>query len=161
MMAHLGDADRRRMARSGFGPLGPEEGLVLFDAAVAGDEPVVVAARLAPAALRAGDPAANRPPMPAADAGDGSGDRPGRAPMAAAPGERGEALLARVGPWRPASWATGTRRARSTRTPCWRTWDWTPWPRSICATNSRHRRGWHCRPRCCSTSRHRARSPPN
>ncbi|MFD7531134.1 type I polyketide synthase [Streptomyces sp. NPDC059849] len=96
MMAHLGDADRRRMARSGFGPLGPEEGLALLDAAVAGDEPVVVAARLAPAALRAGDPAANRPPTPAADAGDGSGDRPGRTPMAAAPGERGEALLARV-----------------------------------------------------------------
>ncbi|MFD0344432.1 type I polyketide synthase [Streptomyces sp. NPDC127117] len=96
MMAHLGDADRRRMARSGFGPLGPEEGLALFDAAVAGDEPVVVAARLAPAALRAGDPAANRPPTSAADVGDASGARPGRAPMAAAPGERGEALLARV-----------------------------------------------------------------
>ncbi|MFJ2788649.1 MULTISPECIES: type I polyketide synthase [unclassified Streptomyces] len=52
MTAHLGDAELRRMARSGFGPLAPEEGLALFDAAVAGDEPVVVAARLGPAALR-------------------------------------------------------------------------------------------------------------
>ncbi|MGW5446091.1 type I polyketide synthase [Streptomyces asiaticus] len=100
MMAHLGDADRQRMARSGFGPLGPEEGLALFDAAVAGDEPVVVAARLAPAALRGGEPAANRLRTPAADAGDRGdrdGDRRGRAlataspgaSLGASPGERG------------------------------------------------------------------------
>ncbi|AXE76403.1 type I polyketide synthase [Streptomyces atratus] len=93
MMARLGNADRQRMARSGFGPLGPEEGLVLFDAAVAGDEPVVVAARLAPAALRGGDPAANRLRTPAADAG---GDRLGRAPAAAPPGEQGGVLLTKV-----------------------------------------------------------------
>ncbi|TMU98624.1 KR domain-containing protein [Streptomyces sp. DASNCL29] len=89
MMAHLGDADRQRMARSGFGPLGPEEGLALFDAAVAGDEPVVVAARLAPAALRGGEPAANRLRTPAADAGDAGdrgGDRRGRALAAASLG---------------------------------------------------------------------------
>ncbi|MFG2631030.1 type I polyketide synthase [Streptomyces sp. NPDC048473] len=96
MMAHLGDADRQRMARSGFGPLGPEEGLVLFDAAVAGDEPVVVAARLAPAALRGGDPGANRLRTPAADGGDGGGDRIGRALAAAPPGERGGVLLTKV-----------------------------------------------------------------
>ncbi|MFB7009864.1 MULTISPECIES: SDR family NAD(P)-dependent oxidoreductase [unclassified Streptomyces] len=96
MMAHLGDADRQRMARSGFGPLGPEEGLALFDAAVAGDEPVVVAARLAPAALRGGGTAANRLRTPAADAGDGGGDRLGRAPAAASPGEQGGALLTKV-----------------------------------------------------------------
>jgi acyl transferase domain-containing protein/acyl-CoA synthetase (AMP-forming)/AMP-acid ligase II/acyl carrier protein len=53
MTAHLGETDRRRMARSGFVPLGAEEGLALFDAAVAGDEPVVVAARLAPSATAA------------------------------------------------------------------------------------------------------------
>ncbi|MFF3956552.1 type I polyketide synthase [Streptomyces sp. NPDC001890] len=102
MMAHLGDADRRRMARSGFGPLGPEEGLALFDAAVAGDEPVVVAARLAPAALRGGDMAANRLRSPAGeedragDGGDGGGDRLGRLPAAASAGELGGVLLTKV-----------------------------------------------------------------
>ncbi|MBL1112846.1 SDR family NAD(P)-dependent oxidoreductase [Streptomyces sp. 110] len=96
MMAHLGDADRQRMARSGFGPLGPEEGLALFDAAVAGDEPVVVAARLAPAALHGGEPAANRLRTPAADARDRGGDRRGRALAAASPGERGGVLLTKV-----------------------------------------------------------------
>ncbi|WP_271208627.1 type I polyketide synthase, partial [Streptomyces poonensis] len=65
MMAHLTDTDLRRMARSGFGPLEADEGLALFDAAVAGDDPVVVAARLAPAALSGGAPAAgrSRPPV--------------------------------------------------------------------------------------------------
>ncbi|MER5361088.1 SDR family NAD(P)-dependent oxidoreductase [Streptomyces sp. NPDC002785] len=96
MMAHLGDADRQRMARSGFGPLGPEEGLALFDAAVAGDEPVVVAARLTPAALRGAVPAANRPRTPAANTGDGGGDRLGRASAAAPPGEQDAALLTKV-----------------------------------------------------------------
>ncbi|WP_327258310.1 type I polyketide synthase [Streptomyces sp. NBC_01240] len=99
MMAHLGDADLRRMARSGFGPLGPEEGLALFDAAVAGDEPVVVAARLAPAALRGSGTAANRVRTPAADgddAVDGGGDRLGRSPAAASPGEMGGVLLTKV-----------------------------------------------------------------
>ncbi|MFF3729192.1 SDR family NAD(P)-dependent oxidoreductase [Streptomyces sp. NPDC002476] len=95
MMAHLGDADRQRMARTGFGPLGPEEGLDLFDAAVAGDEPVVVAARLAPYALRGG-PTANRIRTPGAGTGDGGGDRIGRTPAAAPPGERSEALLTKV-----------------------------------------------------------------
>ncbi|MFE7620198.1 SDR family NAD(P)-dependent oxidoreductase, partial [Streptomyces sp. NPDC057496] len=65
MMAHLGDADLRRMARAGFGPLGPDEGLALFDAAVAGDEPVVVAARLGPAALGGGGGTRDRPRPPA------------------------------------------------------------------------------------------------
>ncbi|MGW0957594.1 type I polyketide synthase [Streptomyces gelaticus] len=99
MMAHLGDADRQRMARSGFGPLGPEEGLALFDAAVAGDEPVVVAARLAPAALRGGGTAADRLRTPAADGNDGAdgnSDRIGRTPAAAPPGERGGMLLMKV-----------------------------------------------------------------
>ncbi|MFV2121831.1 beta-ketoacyl reductase, partial [Streptomyces sp. Act-28] len=51
MTAHLTDTDLRRMARSGFDPLEAAEGLALFDAAVAGDDPVVVAARLDPAVL--------------------------------------------------------------------------------------------------------------
>ncbi|MER5985533.1 type I polyketide synthase [Streptomyces sp. NPDC001787] len=95
MMAHLSDADRQRMDRSGFGPLGPEEGLALFDAAVAGDEPVVVAARLAPAALRGGERAAG--PLPAPAGTDGrEGDRRGPEPAVAPSGEQGEVLLAKV-----------------------------------------------------------------
>ncbi|TGB07539.1 SDR family NAD(P)-dependent oxidoreductase [Streptomyces palmae] len=96
MMAHLGEADRQRMARSGFGPLGPAEGLALFDAAVAGDEPVVVAARLGPAALHGGGEAAHRLRTPAADAGGRGGDGIGRALAAASPGEPDGLLLAKV-----------------------------------------------------------------
>ncbi len=94
MTAHLGDADRRRMARSGFGPLGPEEGLALFDAALAGDDPVVVAARMdRPAAVGDG-PAAD--PLRTPAAGGADGDRLRRALAAAPPGERSELLLAQV-----------------------------------------------------------------
>ncbi|MEU7022620.1 type I polyketide synthase [Streptomyces sp. NPDC046203] len=91
MMAHLSDADLRRMARSGFAPLGPEEGLALFDAAVAGDEPVVVAARLTPST-----------PRPAAPSGSGGGGgredggSPRRALAAVSPGERPGVLLATI-----------------------------------------------------------------
>ncbi|MFD8828614.1 beta-ketoacyl reductase, partial [Streptomyces sp. NPDC059605] len=96
MMAHLGDADLRRMARAGFGPLGPDEGLALFDAAVAGDEPVVVAARLGPAALGdgGGGGTADRPRPTAV--GAGGGERPGLGPAAASPDEMGKVLLAGV-----------------------------------------------------------------
>ncbi|MHC3454409.1 type I polyketide synthase [Streptomyces prasinus] len=99
MMAHLTDTDLRRMARSGFGPLEADEGLALFDAAVAGDDPVVVAARLVPAALSGGDPAADRsrPPVPgAAGTSGGGGALFGRRLAAASPGERGELLLTEV-----------------------------------------------------------------
>ncbi|MFY4722907.1 type I polyketide synthase [Streptomyces sp. LaBMicrA B280] len=95
MMAHLDDADRRRMTRAGFVPLGPAEGLALFDAAVAGAEPVVVAARLAPAALRGADPAANRIRTRAADQRTGGG-RLGAALAAASPGEQAGVLLTEV-----------------------------------------------------------------
>ncbi|BCY13294.1 hypothetical protein L3i22_083820 [Actinoplanes sp. L3-i22] len=48
-------ADVRRMSRSGVRPLGPERGLALFDAALAGAEPVPVALDLdLPALRRAG-----------------------------------------------------------------------------------------------------------
>ncbi|MGW7705721.1 type I polyketide synthase [Streptomyces sp. NPDC054771] len=96
MMAHLGDADRQRMARSGFAPLGPDEGLALFDAAVAGDEPVVVAARLFPAALRGSDAAANPLRTPAAHTVDGSGDGLGRLSAVASPDEMHGVLLTKV-----------------------------------------------------------------
>ncbi|MEU0744198.1 SDR family NAD(P)-dependent oxidoreductase [Streptomyces sp. NPDC006134] len=99
MMARLGDADLRRMARSGFGPLEEDEGLALFDSAVAGDDPVVVAARLDPGVLGGGDPAVGRSPAPvsaAAGAGGGGGAPLGRRLAAASPGERMGLLLTEV-----------------------------------------------------------------
>ncbi|MFJ8504883.1 SDR family NAD(P)-dependent oxidoreductase [Streptomyces avermitilis] len=80
MSASLGEADLRRLARSGHGALSAEEGLALFDTAVASGLPVLAAARLAlgeadpdavAAPLRALLPAAHRGPAhrqaPAAD----------------------------------------------------------------------------------------------
>ncbi|MEF9901724.1 SDR family NAD(P)-dependent oxidoreductase [Streptomyces sp. P9-A2] len=99
MMAHLTDTDLRRMARSGFDPLEKEEGLALFDAAVAGDDPVVVAARFGPAALSHGVPAAGRSRVPGSattGAGGGGGAPLVRRLAAASPGERGELLLTEV-----------------------------------------------------------------
>lgn len=93
MTAHLGDTDLRRMARSGFTPLAAEEGLALFDAAVAGDDPVVVAARLDAAVLSRGEPV----PGPERAAGSGGGGDPFARRLAAAPPEeRGALLLAEV-----------------------------------------------------------------
>ncbi|MEU5540474.1 type I polyketide synthase, partial [Streptomyces sp. NPDC020362] len=48
----LDEAGRSRMARSGVLPLSTEDGLRLFDAALASDEPVLVPVRLDTAALR-------------------------------------------------------------------------------------------------------------
>ncbi|MFE9724028.1 type I polyketide synthase [Streptomyces sp. NPDC005794] len=93
MTAHLGDADRRRMTRAGFAPLGTQEGLALFDAAVAGDDPVVVAARLEVAALRGGGPAPS--PLGTPTAGEG-GHRLSRVLATASPGDRAEVLLTEV-----------------------------------------------------------------
>lgn len=56
----LGAADRDRIARSGLVPLSPEEGLELFDTAVARDVTAAVVARLDLAAVRAR--AAEEPP---------------------------------------------------------------------------------------------------
>ncbi|MFF3617162.1 SDR family NAD(P)-dependent oxidoreductase [Streptomyces sp. NPDC002580] len=52
MTESLGGADRTRLARGGVLPLSDEEGLELLDAALALQEPLVVAARLDLAALR-------------------------------------------------------------------------------------------------------------
>ncbi|CAL9612529.1 2-succinylbenzoate--CoA ligase [Streptomyces sp. enrichment culture] len=95
MTAHLTDADLRRMARSGFGPLEEDEGLALFDSAVAGDDPVVVAARLGPGIPGGGGPAGDRsrPPAPAAA---GGGAPLGRRLADASPDERGGLLLTEV-----------------------------------------------------------------
>ncbi|MDX3745666.1 SDR family NAD(P)-dependent oxidoreductase [Streptomyces sp. AK08-02] len=53
MTGHLGDDEVRRIARSGLPPLTDEQGLALLDAALAVDEPLLVALRLDTAALRA------------------------------------------------------------------------------------------------------------
>nr|WP_308401698.1 SDR family NAD(P)-dependent oxidoreductase [Streptomyces roseoverticillatus] len=63
----LAEADRARMARSGVLPLPPEEGLRLFDAALASDEAVLAPVRIDTGALRAGEaPAVLRALVPAA-----------------------------------------------------------------------------------------------
>ncbi|WRZ96258.1 SDR family NAD(P)-dependent oxidoreductase [Streptomyces sp. NBC_01007] len=51
----LAEADRARMARSGVLSLPPEEGLRLFDAALASDEAVLAPVRIDTGALRAGE----------------------------------------------------------------------------------------------------------
>ncbi|GAB3897543.1 hypothetical protein GCM10029964_080580 [Kibdelosporangium lantanae] len=57
MAADLSDVDKARMARSGVAPISTAEGLALFDAALDGEHPVVVPARLRP---RQGSPAVFR-----------------------------------------------------------------------------------------------------
>lgn len=54
MGSTLGQADRARLSRTGIVPLSPERGLALLDAAVAGDNPILVPIRLDLAALRSG-----------------------------------------------------------------------------------------------------------
>jgi len=53
MTASLGDLDRSRMRRAGVGALSPARGLELFDAALAGDETLLLALSLDLAGLRA------------------------------------------------------------------------------------------------------------
>ncbi|WP_369226895.1 type I polyketide synthase [Streptomyces sp. R39] len=60
--AGLGEADVDRLRRQGVHPMTSEEGLALFDAALARTEPVLVPARLNPGAL--GAPWAGRPGSP-------------------------------------------------------------------------------------------------
>ncbi|WP_424892819.1 type I polyketide synthase [Streptomyces sp. XH2] len=65
----LAEADRARMARSGVLPLSPEEGLRLFDAALASHEAVLAPVRIDTGALRTGEaPAVLRALVPAAAA---------------------------------------------------------------------------------------------
>ncbi|WP_187452124.1 type I polyketide synthase, partial [Streptomyces parvus] len=53
MTGHLDDADRARISSSGIAPLSTEEGLRLFDAALAQGDPVVAPVRMDTAGLRA------------------------------------------------------------------------------------------------------------
>ncbi|RDG39781.1 SDR family NAD(P)-dependent oxidoreductase [Streptomyces corynorhini] len=52
MTGELGDADRERHARTGMVPLGPDNGMRLFDAASGGDRAALLPMELDPAALR-------------------------------------------------------------------------------------------------------------
>ncbi|WP_455432477.1 type I polyketide synthase [Streptomyces leeuwenhoekii] len=63
MTGHLGEADLRRVSGAGLLPLSAEEGLALFDAAVAGDEPVLVPLRADLGRLR--EQARTAGPLPA------------------------------------------------------------------------------------------------
>nr|BBA66511.1 type I polyketide synthase [Actinoallomurus fulvus] len=55
MTGHLSDTDLHRMTGLGLGALTTDEGLALFDAALGGEDAVLVAARLDTAALRAAE----------------------------------------------------------------------------------------------------------
>ncbi|NUW42253.1 SDR family NAD(P)-dependent oxidoreductase [Nonomuraea rhodomycinica] len=63
MAGALGGADVARLARGGIAPLSMEEGLDLFDAALEGAEPLVVAARWDRAGLRDRAEAGDLPPV--------------------------------------------------------------------------------------------------
>ncbi|MER5845508.1 phosphopantetheine-binding protein, partial [Streptomyces prasinus] len=95
---HLGDADLRRLARSGLLPLAGDEAMDLFDAAPATGEPVLGVTRLDTAALRAsgtGVPPLLRALVPA------TATRRAAAP-AAATDDGGEGLAQRLAPLTPA-----------------------------------------------------------
>ncbi|MFJ2740825.1 type I polyketide synthase [Streptomyces sp. NPDC087440] len=106
MTAGLRDADLRRMARSGFLPLRTEEGLAVFDAAVAGRDAVLVAARLDPAgagtSFAPGSPLSRVPgrrpvrKLAAPGTADHGEDSPRHRLNAAPPAERGGLLLSLV-----------------------------------------------------------------
>ncbi|MBY8820611.1 acyl carrier protein, partial [Streptomyces cinereoruber] len=67
----LGDADLARMARDGILPLGTEEGLALFDAALEGRQPLAVGVGLDRAALRSRARAGSLPALFGELAGEG------------------------------------------------------------------------------------------
>ncbi|NSL42840.1 beta-ketoacyl reductase, partial [Streptomyces sp. 8P21H-1] len=69
MGSELSAADLNRIKRSGFAPLGHEQGLALFDAALAGDESVLAPVRLNEAALTGNVPPVLADLAPAAPAG--------------------------------------------------------------------------------------------
>ncbi|MCX5359764.1 SDR family NAD(P)-dependent oxidoreductase [Streptomyces sp. NBC_00124] len=101
LSGHLGDADVARLSRSGILPLATDEGLALFDAAVALGESVVVPARLSPRAEQGADVPAVlskvvRPVARRAAGTDGPGAAGGaqtRQLAALSPAERSEALV--------------------------------------------------------------------
>ncbi|MEW9534745.1 type I polyketide synthase, partial [Microbispora sp. NPDC049125] len=63
MTSHMSQADVARMARSGVMPISSAEGLALFDAACALDEPLLIPVKLDLAALRGQAAAGTLPPL--------------------------------------------------------------------------------------------------
>ncbi|WP_329393706.1 SDR family NAD(P)-dependent oxidoreductase [Streptomyces lydicus] len=63
LTGHLGRADLNRMSRVGIAPMTSQEGLALFDAACATDEPMLLPMRLETSALRALAASGNVPPL--------------------------------------------------------------------------------------------------
>ncbi|HEX5495834.1 MAG TPA: type I polyketide synthase, partial [Mycobacteriales bacterium] len=95
-----GAARGARSSRSGVLPLPSEDGLALFDAALAADRPTLVPVRLDPRALRSQARSATLPPVlralvPAASAGQPTDDAPGSftARLAGMPSEQRRAAL--------------------------------------------------------------------
>ncbi|WP_285710969.1 type I polyketide synthase, partial [Microtetraspora sp. NBRC 16547] len=101
MTGAMTDLDRRRMSRNGFPPLSDEQGLALFDAALALPDPVLVPIRLNTAGLRAGLGDAPVPPMlralvPASRPSATAGGDDLRARLAALPAAEAERRLTEV-----------------------------------------------------------------
>ncbi len=106
MTAHLSGRDLARLNRDGVAAMNPEQALELFDAALAVDHPVVVAARLDRAAL---DARASRRRVA------GVVQRPGPPPTAASGGR--QSLMP---PNRGRRWPNVYTRWRPTiNTACW------------------------------------------
>ncbi|MEV7190112.1 type I polyketide synthase, partial [Kitasatospora sp. NPDC093102] len=89
MTGHLGGADIARMARAGVAPLPSEEGLALFDAALAREEATLVPARLDLVGLRSRAVPDGVPPVfrglvraPVRRAAQAMDDKPGDSPWA-------------------------------------------------------------------------------
>jgi acyl transferase domain-containing protein/acyl carrier protein len=106
MSAHLGSADRRRMARQGVKPLSDGDGMALFDAATAAGAALTVPIRLDLPALRTQAAGAGLPPLfrvlvphtprrTAAAAGSGQPDWAGQLARMT-PAERDRALVTLV-----------------------------------------------------------------
>nr|SCN11952.1 ebeD-type I polyketide synthase [Kitasatospora aburaviensis] len=101
LTGHLDRADHRRIARSGVRPFSSEQGLALFDAALAAGDPVLVPMALDLAGLRSADTPVPvllrglvRPGRRVARAGDGGAAGTLTERLAARPAaERGRALL--------------------------------------------------------------------
>jgi polyketide synthase 12 len=91
MVAHLGAADLARLGRSGIAALSADQGLDLFDAAVAGERSTPLAVRFDAAALRAQASARTMPAILSAIVRAPAGSREGAGSLVAKLGAAGDA----------------------------------------------------------------------
>ncbi|MCZ0973675.1 hypothetical protein O1L55_24805 [Streptomyces albulus] len=160
MTASVSDADLARMARGGLPPLTVEDGLALFDAAVARPEPTVVPSRINVAGLREQQalPALWRDLVPRSRRTAAAADR---SPVTVRERLRhlDETGRQQLSP----TWSSATPRDCSATptpppsTPNAASWSWvsTPWSRSACAISSVRSSACGCPPRSSSTPRRR------